>query len=184
MELDTLVGHGIKLQLLGFVIQYLVFSDEITKKDLTLTTDKSNYLDNSNPRLLNDTGCLIENGWHPTPFKKIEPSDFYPVTFGFKPLTWMKYKTFEFHKIEQDEHVLLFAAGHASYTGSVFMVYFNYKTGELIEDTALTMPWNLPQVNPDGMKFKGGLDYTSGGLKLKYDDLYFKLQDSDFQFYS
>jgi len=120
----------------------------------------------------NRTSILI---WYPHPIKRFEETNLYPVTAGFKPLTFLKFKQFEFHQVISGDIMMFLAlADNGRYSGSVFLYVYNYATNEVQVDRAILMPWQLSNLKLDvqnSMKFGKSLRFKHGGLTIEYNDL-------------
>jgi hypothetical protein len=174
MGITNIIENAVWLVLIGLCVKYVQFDEELNPKDMSHIVKNTRELHPSNSTLLNDTGELAQVGWHPYPVMTINEDKLANVFMGFSPLTPYRYKQFEYHMVSSGPHVLFFALANIKYAGSVFMGYYNYDTNEMVEDTDLTLPWEMiPMDTNAAMTYKRNIDYTKGGLRLSYKDTTF-----------
>jgi hypothetical protein len=174
MGITNMIENLVWVLLIGLCVKYVQFDEELNPKDLSHIVRNTRELHPSNSTLLNDTGELAQVGWHPYPVMTINEDKLANVFMGFSPLTPYRYKQFEYHMVSSGPHVLFFALANIKYAGSVFMGYYNYDTNEMMEDTDLTLPWEMiPMDTNAAMTYKRNIDYTKGGLRLSYKDTTF-----------
>jgi len=174
VEIGTVVTYLVYAVFLGYIVKFVQYSDELPLKNFQLTVANTTFLDPSITTLTNRTGHLLETGWYPHPFKTINKDELHPGFAGFTPLTFMRFKEFEYHTLNSGDYTIFFALANVGYSGSALMGIFNWKTNELETDNSLILPWKIFALHEDkAMKLKHNQDYSSGnGLKLSYSDKY------------
>ena len=174
VELSEQISKTIWVLIIGTVIHFIAFNDEIKVTNSYLKVQNTTLQDIANVTLLNKTGSLNESGWYPHPFKRYDHSDFYPVTAGFSPQTFIHYKQFEAHQVISGDHLIFFAySDSGSYAGTVFLKVYNFKTNEVQTDEVVLLPWQMSynKLNvQEAMKFNANKKFSKDGLTLNYRD--------------
>ena len=176
VELSEQISKTIWVLIICAVINFVAFSDEVQLTKSYLKVQNTTLQDVNNQQLLNKTGSLNESGWHPHPIKSYYHTDFYPVTFGFSPQTFIHYKQFEFHHVVSGDHMIFFAKSDSGrYAGTIFLKVYNFKTNEVQTDQVVLLPWQMSTHSnlsvQSSMKFSANQKFSKDGLTLDYLDI-------------
>jgi hypothetical protein len=180
--LSFLYNNALWILLLGLTINYTQFTEELPPK---FPVHFAQVHELSEGALLDSEGMLIESGFSAYPVKQINPENLAPVVMGFAPFTQFKFKQFEYQAINSGKDVIFFGLANIGWAGEVFMGTYNYDTNILTHDSQLTLPWQLvPMDTNAAMRFRRSLEYSKGGLRIRYKDTDVKAENKFVREYS
>lgn len=139
MGLSDKFSSAINIFLVGLILYNLFFKSYDRPKIMDIGVADEVTLETSG-KLLNTTGQLTEVGWSRRYLKEFSLADVYPVLFGFKALTPLKYKRFNYYSFTFDEKILQVAVSNLSYGANVFLSFYNFDTKEVVSDSIKIIP--------------------------------------------
>ncbi len=140
MSLSDKFSSAINVFLICLILYNLFFKSHDRPKIMDVGVADETIL--STPgKLLNTTGQLAEVGWSRRYLKEFSLADAYPVLFGFKSLTPLKYKRFNYYSFNFDEKILQVAVINLSYGANVFLTFFDFDTKEMVNESIKLIPF-------------------------------------------
>ena len=138
---------------------------------MNVTYDKAKLLD-ENSSLLNQTGHLLESGYHTKPVKSFNKQSIGKTFLGIAEQSFLRYKQLEHHWFQNSEYMIYFYFTNLNgLFNSATLEIYNSETNELQKDNKwVYLPWNVFDLNDDTMHFNTTMAFEKGGLEISYND--------------
>jgi len=139
MSLSDKFSTGINILLVGLILYNLFLKSHDRPKITDIGVADEAELQ-THGKLLNTTGQLSEIGWSKRYIKEFSLADVYPVLFGFKALTPLKYKRFNYYSFTFDEKIMQIAVTNLSYGANVFVSFYDFDSKAIINESIKIIP--------------------------------------------
>jgi hypothetical protein len=140
MSLSDKFSTALNIFLVSLVIYNIFFKSGDRPKIMDRGVLDEVHLEETG-RLLNATGQLTEVGWSRHYLKEFSLNDVYPITFGFRALTPLKYKRFNYYSFTFDNKIIQLAVANVHYGSSSFINYYDLETKEFIGESVRLLPF-------------------------------------------